>query len=336
MRSETDKYVLPMEYTSSSSKSEVTPPPPPPFRHLAFIPDAHCEPGQRRAGGCAAHMLALDVTRCCPTPNCLPPASLRALVPSEPLICGLHTRDWMQAVWMPAPHPPYCFGASSSVPPFTDHLAPLVASNIVMKCLGRLARLRGLRQAPGSVKRRCGALQRILICGWGETAFMASILRELDHGPAALPRGSEVVLFNQRDPPWELPQVKRIPRPFLWRCCCVAVSGHTLPPQSLQVRELRGWRYRASSGQCSCSVIGRTSTSHIPGPLDGLLFCGFGANNLAGVPSGSASCILGCSLGPNLQPWGLRVSGLRGFGASGAPDNALKGVTEPAATCAGS
>ncbi len=52
------------------------------------------------------------------------------------------------------------------------------------------------------------ASQRILICGWGEAAFMASILRELDRGPAALPRGSEVVLFNQHDPPDQLPSVR--------------------------------------------------------------------------------------------------------------------------------
>jgi len=37
---------------------------------------------------------------------------------------------------------------------------------------------------------------------------MASILRELDRGPAALPRGSEVVLFNQHDPPDQLPSVR--------------------------------------------------------------------------------------------------------------------------------
>ena len=33
-----------------------------------------------------------------------------------------------------------------------------------------------------------------------------SLLRELDHGPAALPRGSEVVLFNQHGPPSEMAQ----------------------------------------------------------------------------------------------------------------------------------
>jgi hypothetical protein len=38
--------------------------------------------------------------------------------------------------------------------------------------------------------------QRILLCGWGETAFMSNLLRELSSGPAALPRNSEIVLFN--------------------------------------------------------------------------------------------------------------------------------------------
>ena len=41
------------------------------------------------------------------------------------------------------------------------------------------------------------ALQRILVCGWGEPTFMSNLLRELDHGPAALPRNSEVVMFNR-------------------------------------------------------------------------------------------------------------------------------------------
>ena len=41
---------------------------------------------------------------------------------------------------------------------------------------------------------RC--VQRILLCGWGETAFMSNLLRELASGPAALPRNSEIVLFN--------------------------------------------------------------------------------------------------------------------------------------------
>jgi hypothetical protein len=32
-------------------------------------------------------------------------------------------------------------------------------------------------------------LQRVLLCGWGETQFMADLLAELDHGPSALPPG---------------------------------------------------------------------------------------------------------------------------------------------------
>lgn len=42
-----------------------------------------------------------------------------------------------------------------------------------------------------------GAAEKILICGWGEPTFMSNLLRELDHGPAALPKNSEVVMFNR-------------------------------------------------------------------------------------------------------------------------------------------
>ena len=38
--------------------------------------------------------------------------------------------------------------------------------------------------------------QRLLVCGWGETPFMVDLLRELDAGTGALPRGSEVILLN--------------------------------------------------------------------------------------------------------------------------------------------
>lgn len=40
---------------------------------------------------------------------------------------------------------------------------------------------------------------QILILGWGEESFMAMLLQELDQGPAALPQGSELTLFNSRD-----------------------------------------------------------------------------------------------------------------------------------------
>lgn len=40
-------------------------------------------------------------------------------------------------------------------------------------------------------------VQHVLICGWGEHIFMGDLLREFDHGPAALPPGSEITLFNE-------------------------------------------------------------------------------------------------------------------------------------------
>ena len=42
-------------------------------------------------------------------------------------------------------------------------------------------------------------LLQVLILGWGEESFMAMLLQELDQGPAALPQGSELTLFNSRD-----------------------------------------------------------------------------------------------------------------------------------------
>jgi hypothetical protein len=41
-------------------------------------------------------------------------------------------------------------------------------------------------------------VQRVLLCGWGETQFMGDLLMELDHGPSALPPGSSVTLLNSR------------------------------------------------------------------------------------------------------------------------------------------
>lgn len=40
---------------------------------------------------------------------------------------------------------------------------------------------------------------QILILGWGDVSFMTMLLRELDRGPAALPRGSELTLYNSRE-----------------------------------------------------------------------------------------------------------------------------------------
>ena len=41
----------------------------------------------------------------------------------------------------------------------------------------------------------------MLILGWAELTFMTMLLRELDQGPAALPKGSEITLFNNRESP---------------------------------------------------------------------------------------------------------------------------------------
>jgi len=41
-------------------------------------------------------------------------------------------------------------------------------------------------------------LQKLLILGWGDGTLMTDLLSELDHGPSALPKGSEVTLFNTR------------------------------------------------------------------------------------------------------------------------------------------
>ena len=38
--------------------------------------------------------------------------------------------------------------------------------------------------------------QAVLICGWRDEAFMSDMLREMDHGPSALPVGSQLTLFN--------------------------------------------------------------------------------------------------------------------------------------------
>ena len=41
---------------------------------------------------------------------------------------------------------------------------------------------------------------RVLVCGWGDHAWMGLLLRELDRGPAALPKGSEVGLPDSEGP----------------------------------------------------------------------------------------------------------------------------------------
>ncbi len=62
----------------------------------------------------------------------------------------------------------------------------------VSRAPGQAARARATLGAD----RRGARAQRLLVCGWGETPFMLDLLRELDAGTGALPRGSEVVLLN--------------------------------------------------------------------------------------------------------------------------------------------
>ncbi|KAG2488904.1 hypothetical protein HYH03_012534 [Edaphochlamys debaryana] len=44
-----------------------------------------------------------------------------------------------------------------------------------------------------------GSAERVLLCGWADERYMGALLRELDHGSAALPPGSELLLMNTHD-----------------------------------------------------------------------------------------------------------------------------------------
>ena len=96
------------------------------------------------------------------------------------------------------------------------------------------------------------ALQRILVCGWGEPTFMSNLLRELDHGPAALPLGSEVVMVNRLESEQQSAMLKVFPVALIsFRVCLV-------PPRSES-----GWR-RSEEGSAgdmpsaSCRHFGST------------------------------------------------------------------------------
>ena len=41
-------------------------------------------------------------------------------------------------------------------------------------------------------------LQHLLVLGWGDNVLMTDLLSELDHGPSALPKGSQVTFLNTR------------------------------------------------------------------------------------------------------------------------------------------
>ncbi|CAL8468748.1 g8288 [Coccomyxa elongata] len=51
--------------------------------------------------------------------------------------------------------------------------------------------------------------ETVLICGWREEAFMSDLLREMDHGPSALPAGSSLTLFNSTSTEEVIARVKK-------------------------------------------------------------------------------------------------------------------------------
>ncbi|BDA43260.1 probable ion channel POLLUX at N-terminal half [Coccomyxa sp. Obi] len=53
------------------------------------------------------------------------------------------------------------------------------------------------------------ARETVLICGWREEAFMSDLLREMDHGPSALPAGSSLTLFNNTSTDEVIARVKK-------------------------------------------------------------------------------------------------------------------------------
>ena len=52
-------------------------------------------------------------------------------------------------------------------------------------------------------------MQTVLICGMASEAFMSDLLREMDHGPSALPAGSSLTLFNSSSTPETVARVKQ-------------------------------------------------------------------------------------------------------------------------------
>ncbi|KAK9843129.1 hypothetical protein WJX74_007389 [Apatococcus lobatus] len=60
---------------------------------------------------------------------------------------------------------------------------------------------RDMTLLPIETSPRKARAEKVLILGWAQPSFMTMLLQELDHGPAALPKGSEVTLFNNRESP---------------------------------------------------------------------------------------------------------------------------------------
>ncbi|KAK9845991.1 hypothetical protein WJX81_007900 [Elliptochloris bilobata] len=79
----------------------------------------------------------------------------------------------------------------------------------------------------------CGP-EAVLICGFPGEAFMGDLLRELDHGPAALPAGSSLTLFHANAPEGMLERVRA--RSMLRRLELRHVSGNPLEADEMTSR----------------------------------------------------------------------------------------------------
>jgi len=97
-----------------------------------------------------------------------------------------------------------------------------------------------------------GGAEKVLICGWGEVTFMSNLLRELDHGPAALPRGSQVVLFNQQEAEQQQEMLSDFPK--LRNIQLMHIKGNPLNRKELD-RKIDIERYKSAVVLCDMEWI---------------------------------------------------------------------------------
>eukprot|EP01023_Acetabularia_acetabulum_P028113 TRINITY_DN26570_c0_g2_i1.p1 TRINITY_DN26570_c0_g2~~TRINITY_DN26570_c0_g2_i1.p1 ORF type:complete len:583 (+),score=65.43 TRINITY_DN26570_c0_g2_i1:68-1816(+) len=82
--------------------------------------------------------------------------------------------------------------------------------------------------------------QRVLICCWAEFNYMGNMIRELDHGNWALPRGSEVTLFNNHSKKETLDLLLQTVK--LTNISVHHVQGDPLCPVSLETIDMSGYK----------------------------------------------------------------------------------------------
>jgi hypothetical protein len=72
----------------------------------------------------------------------------------------------------------------------------------------------------------------VCVLGWGPNSLMASLIKELDHGLSALPKGSEVTFVNMHSPHDSLGQaLQNITLENVQVCCeacCRSLAGCTI------------------------------------------------------------------------------------------------------------